>query len=82
MMWTTFLENADVTMVSEGKLISVDMSFVDASVKPYFFFWLQAKYRDPQTRMLYSTSEEFLTIRSLPMDIIGGYLTLRKASPT
>ena len=38
MMWTTFLENADVTMVSEGKLISVDMSFVDASVKPYFFF--------------------------------------------
>ncbi|CAB3982465.1 INO80 complex subunit C [Paramuricea clavata] len=41
-----------------------------------------AKYKDPQTRMLYSTSEEFSTIRNLPMDIIGGYLTLRKAAPT
>lgn len=44
--------------------------------------FLQAKYKDPQTRMLYSTSEEFSTIRNLPMDIIGGYLTLRKAAPT
>ncbi|XP_046846236.1 INO80 complex subunit C-like [Xenia sp. Carnegie-2017] len=43
---------------------------------------LQAKYKDPQTRMLYSTSEEFSTIRNLTMDIIGGYLNLRKAAPT
>lgn len=32
--------------------------------------------------MLYSTSEEFSTIRNLTMDIIGGYLNLRKAAPT
>ncbi|XP_059481848.1 INO80 complex subunit C [Neocloeon triangulifer] len=39
-----------------------------------------AKYTDPQTKLRYSTSAEFSTIRSLPNDIVTGYLTLRKAN--
>lgn len=37
----------------------------------------QAKYMDPQTKLYYSMVEEFCTVRSLPSDIISGYLTLR-----
>ncbi|XP_065221180.1 INO80 complex subunit C [Planococcus citri] len=38
---------------------------------------LPAKYMDPQTKLYYSMVEEFSTVRSLPSDIITGYLTLR-----
>lgn len=38
---------------------------------------LPAKYMDPQTKLYYSMAEEFCTVRSLPSDIISGYLTLR-----
>ena len=37
----------------------------------------QAKYIDPQTKLYYSNADEFSTVRSLPSDIISGYLTLR-----
>lgn len=42
---------------------------------------LPASYTDPQTKLRYSTSDEFSRIRTLPADIINGYLTLRKVSP-
>jgi len=38
-----------------------------------------AKYTDPQTQLRYSFAEEFETIRTLPSDIVAGYLGLRKA---
>lgn len=41
----------------------------------YFIF--KAKYKDPQTSLYYAGYEEFSTVRSLPSDIITGYLTLR-----
>ena len=42
----------------------------------------QAKYKDPRTGIQYNNSDEFGSIRSLPMDIVNGYLALRKAAPT
>ncbi|XP_022198828.1 INO80 complex subunit C [Nilaparvata lugens] len=41
---------------------------------------LPAKYTDPQTKLFYALAEEFATVRSLPSDIINGYLTLRGAN--
>lgn len=41
---------------------------------------LVAKYKDPQTKLLYANADEFATVRSLPMDITAGYLALRKAT--
>jgi hypothetical protein len=41
---------------------------------------LEALYTDPQTRLNYSTAEEFAEIRKLPGDIVQGYLALRKAN--
>ncbi|XP_075212420.1 INO80 complex subunit C [Lycorma delicatula] len=41
---------------------------------------LPAKYTDPQTKLLYAMADEFSTVRSLPSDIISGYLTLRGAN--
>ncbi|KAF6198463.1 hypothetical protein GE061_008211 [Apolygus lucorum] len=41
---------------------------------------LEAKYTDPQTKLFYASSDEFATIRSLPSDIIAGFLTLRGAN--
>ncbi|XKL67899.1 hypothetical protein PGB90_003390 [Kerria lacca] len=38
---------------------------------------LPAKYIDPQTKLYYSTIDEFTIVRTLPSDIITGYLTLR-----
>ncbi|XP_029207937.1 INO80 complex subunit C-like [Acropora muricata] len=43
---------------------------------------LPAKYKDPSTGIQYNNSMEFGSIRSLPMDIVSGYLALRKAAPT
>lgn len=43
---------------------------------------LPAKYKDPRTGIQYNNSMEFGSIRSLPMDIVSGYLALRKAAPT
>ena len=40
---------------------------------------LQAKYTDPQTRLQFATAAEFACIRSLPNDIVQGYLILRNA---
>ena len=42
--------------------------------------FLQAHYTDPQTKLYYATTDEFMTVRSLPMDITAGYLALRGAS--
>lgn len=41
------------------------------------YFFLKAKYKDPQTSLYYAGYEEFSTVRNLPSDIISGYLTLR-----
>ncbi|KAJ8666856.1 hypothetical protein QAD02_008518 [Eretmocerus hayati] len=41
---------------------------------------LPAHYTDPQTKLYYATADEFMTVRSLPMDITAGYLALRGAS--
>ena len=41
---------------------------------------LPALYTDPQTKLNYSTPEEFKLIRKLPSDIVAGYLTLRRAN--
>ncbi|XP_054847509.1 INO80 complex subunit C isoform X2 [Eublepharis macularius] len=41
---------------------------------------LPANYTDPQSKLRYSTVEEFAYIRMLPSDVVAGYLTLRKAT--
>jgi hypothetical protein len=42
---------------------------------------MQAKYKDPLSGLLFSSSEEFCHIRSLPPDIVSGYLALRGKVP-
>ncbi|XP_003962719.2 INO80 complex subunit C [Takifugu rubripes] len=41
---------------------------------------LMANYTDPQTKLRFTSSEEFSYIRLLPTDVVTGYLTLRKAT--
>uniref|UniRef100_A0A8D0H3J5 INO80 complex subunit C n=1 Tax=Sphenodon punctatus TaxID=8508 RepID=A0A8D0H3J5_SPHPU len=41
---------------------------------------LPANYTDPQSKLRFSTIEEFAYIRMLPSDVVTGYLTLRKAT--
>ncbi|XP_028673245.1 INO80 complex subunit C [Erpetoichthys calabaricus] len=41
---------------------------------------LMANYTDPQTKLRFSSSEEFSYIRMLPVDVVTGYLALRKAT--
>ncbi|XP_044308443.1 INO80 complex subunit C [Varanus komodoensis] len=41
---------------------------------------LPANYTDPQSKLRFSTIEEFAYIRMLPSDVVMGYLTLRKAT--
>uniref|UniRef100_A0A8C8RAY6 INO80 complex subunit C n=1 Tax=Pelusios castaneus TaxID=367368 RepID=A0A8C8RAY6_9SAUR len=41
---------------------------------------LPANYTDPQSKMRFSTIEEFAYIRMLPSDVVTGYLALRKAT--
>ncbi|KAM9851573.1 INO80 complex subunit C [Aulostomus maculatus] len=41
---------------------------------------LPANYTDPQTKLRFTSSEEFSYIRLLPTDVITGYLALRKAT--
>ena len=38
---------------------------------------MQAKYTDPMTGIYFNTSEEFQLVRTLPTDIVQGYLALR-----
>ncbi|XP_058503241.1 INO80 complex subunit C [Solea solea] len=40
---------------------------------------LPANYTDPQTKLRFTSSEEFSYIRLLPTDVVTGYLGLRKA---
>lgn len=39
---------------------------------------MQANYTDPQSKLRFSTIEEFSYIRRLPSDVVTGYLALRK----
>ncbi|XP_068591860.1 INO80 complex subunit C-like [Cebidichthys violaceus] len=39
---------------------------------------LPANYTDPQTKLRFTSSEEFFYIRLLPTDVVTGYLALRK----
>ncbi|XP_025067805.1 INO80 complex subunit C isoform X2 [Alligator sinensis] len=41
---------------------------------------LPANYTDPQSKLRFSTIEEFAYIRMLPSDVVTGYLALRKAT--
>ncbi|KAL8605832.1 hypothetical protein ACOMHN_051441 [Nucella lapillus] len=41
---------------------------------------LEASYTDPQTKLRFSSPEEFTRARTFPSDIVNGYLALRKAS--
>ncbi|TSK20239.1 INO80 complex subunit C [Bagarius yarrelli] len=41
---------------------------------------LPANYTDPQTKLRFTSTEEFSYIRRLPTDIVTGYLVLRKAT--
>ncbi|XP_074540012.1 INO80 complex subunit C [Halichoeres trimaculatus] len=41
---------------------------------------LPANYTDPQTKLRFTSSEEFSYIRLLPSDVVTGYLALRKAT--
>ncbi|XP_059511440.1 INO80 complex subunit C [Stegostoma tigrinum] len=41
---------------------------------------LPASYTDPQSKLRFSSTEEFSYIRMLPSDIVTGYLALRKAT--
>ncbi|XP_029360777.1 INO80 complex subunit C [Echeneis naucrates] len=41
---------------------------------------LPANYTDPQTKLRFTSTEEFSYIRLLPTDVVTGYLTLRKAT--
>ncbi|KAF6739567.1 INO80 complex subunit C [Oryzias melastigma] len=41
---------------------------------------LPANYTDPQTKLRFTSSDEFSYIRLLPSDVVTGYLTLRKAT--
>ncbi|KYO19482.1 INO80 complex subunit C isoform A [Alligator mississippiensis] len=43
---------------------------------------LPANYTDPQSKLRFSTIEEFAYIRMLPSDVVTGYLALRKATRT
>lgn len=41
---------------------------------------LPANYTDPQTKLRFTSTEEFAYIRLLPTDVVTGYLALRKAT--
>ncbi|XP_034553717.1 INO80 complex subunit C [Notolabrus celidotus] len=41
---------------------------------------LPANYTDPQSKLRFTSSEEFSYIRLLPSDVVTGYLALRKAT--
>ncbi|XP_043364540.1 INO80 complex subunit C isoform X7 [Dermochelys coriacea] len=41
---------------------------------------LPANYTDPQSKLRFSSIEEFAYIRMLPSDVVTGYLALRKAT--
>ncbi|XP_034030802.1 INO80 complex subunit C [Thalassophryne amazonica] len=41
---------------------------------------LPSNYTDPQTKLHFTSSEEFSYIRLLPTDVVTGYLALRKAT--
>ncbi|CAB1334685.1 unnamed protein product [Coregonus sp. 'balchen'] len=41
---------------------------------------LPANYTDPQTKLRFTSSEEFSFLRLLPTDAVTGYLALRKAT--
>ncbi|XP_036275781.1 INO80 complex subunit C isoform X4 [Pipistrellus kuhlii] len=41
---------------------------------------LLANYTDPQSKLRFSSIEEFSYIRRLPSDVVTGYLALRKAT--
>jgi INO80 complex subunit C len=43
-------------------------------------FLTQANYTDPQSKLRFSSIEEFSYIRRLPSDVVTGYLALRKAT--
>uniref|UniRef100_A0A8D2QAM7 Vps72/YL1 C-terminal domain-containing protein n=1 Tax=Zonotrichia albicollis TaxID=44394 RepID=A0A8D2QAM7_ZONAL len=42
--------------------------------------YFAANYTDPQSKLRFSTIEEFAYIRMLPSDVVTGYLALRKAT--
>lgn len=41
---------------------------------------LPAPYTDPHTKLRYANAAEYAEIKKMPSDIVGGYLTLRRAN--
>jgi len=72
------LERSLLTRPDDPTYSSIDAPPPLKSAKKYAdMSGFTAKYTDPLTGIFFSTSEEFHLIRSLPSDIIQGYLALR-----
>ncbi|CAH2283829.1 INO80 complex subunit C [Pelobates cultripes] len=75
------LERALPWQLNEPNYFSIDAPPSCKPAKKYSdISGLPANYTDPQTKLRFSTIEEFNYIRMLPTDVITGYLTLRKAT--
>nr|XP_033788750.1 INO80 complex subunit C [Geotrypetes seraphini] len=65
-----------------------DLSYFNIDASPSFkpakkysdISGLPANYTDPQSKLRFSTKEEFNYIRMLPTDLATGYLALKKAT--
>lgn len=75
------LERTLPWMVNDPNYFSID---APPSLKPAKKYsdisGLPANYTDPQTKLRFTSSEEFSYIRLLPTDVVTGYLALRKAT--
>lgn len=83
MFLVTAKQNGDVFYFKEsrkGLKFALKISPPTTSCPPLFPFLTQANYTDPQSKLRFSTVEEFSYIRRLPSDVVTGYLTLRKAT--
>ncbi|GAB1301494.1 INO80 complex subunit C [Apodemus speciosus] len=78
------LRGVSMEAMSESKVASSELSSgpVEKAAKPLPFKdpSFVANYTDPQSKLRFSTVEEFSYIRRLPSDVVTGYLALRKAT--
>ncbi|KAF4024955.1 hypothetical protein G4228_016964 [Cervus hanglu yarkandensis] len=79
-----FAQGISMDGVSENKMVPSDFSTgpMEKAAKPLPFKDpnFVANYTDPQSKLRFSTIEEFSYIRRLPSDVVTGYLALRKAT--
>ncbi|EPQ10406.1 INO80 complex subunit C [Myotis brandtii] len=88
---SSFAQGISMEAMSEDKMVPSDFSTgpVEKTSKPLPFkdpnfvhsgHGLLADYTDPQSKLRFSTTEEFSYIQRLPSDVVTGYLALRKAT--